>query len=123
MARETLRILTGTAHPGLANCIAEQLGMGVSQMICRRFSDGEVQVKIQESVRGMDVFVVQPTCSPVNEHVMELLIILDALRRASPRRITCVIPYSRHPRQDNKTKRRDPVTAKLKADLLTQRPP
>jgi ribose-phosphate pyrophosphokinase len=120
MARDTLRILTGTAHPGLANCIAEHLGMGVSQMICRRFSDGEVQVKIQESVRGMDVFVVQPTCSPVNEHVMELLIILDALRRASARRITCVMPYYGYARQDKKIKPREPVTAKLVADLITQ---
>src|SRR5713226_2583611 len=120
MPRESLRILTGTAHPGLANCIAEQLGIGVSPMICRRFSDGEVQVKIQESVRGMDVFVVQPTCSPVNEHVMELLIILDALRRASARRITCVIPYYGYARQDKKIKPREPVTAKLMADLITQ---
>jgi ribose-phosphate pyrophosphokinase len=119
MARETLRILTGTAHPSLANQIGEHLGIGVGQMICRRFSDGEVQVKIQESVRGMDVFVVQPTCSPVNEHVMELLIILDALRRASARRITCVIPYYGYARQDKKIKPREPVTAKLVADLLT----
>jgi ribose-phosphate pyrophosphokinase len=120
MARDTLRILTGTAHPALAECIAEQLGIGVSQMICRRFSDGEIQVKIQESVRGMDVFVVQPTSSPVNDHVMELLIILDALRRASARRITCVIPYYGYARQDKKIKPREPVTAKLVADLITQ---
>src|ERR1051326_551162 len=93
MPRDTLRILTGTAHPALAAQIAEQLDINVGQMICGRFSDGEVQVKIQESVRGMDVFVVQPTSPPVNEPVMELLIILDALRRASPRRINCVIPY------------------------------
>jgi ribose-phosphate pyrophosphokinase len=120
MARDTLRILTGTAHPELAQCISEQLDIGVSQMICGRFSDGEVQVKIQESVRGMDVFVVQPTCSPVNDHVMELLIILDALRRASARRITCVIPYYGYSRQDKKIKPREPVTAKLIADLITQ---
>jgi ribose-phosphate pyrophosphokinase len=120
MAREMLRILTGTAHPALAQQIADQLGIGVGQMICRRFSDGEVQVKIQESVRGMDVFVIQPTCSPVNEHVMELLIIVDALRRASPRRITCVMPYYGYARQDKKIKPREPVTAKLVADLITQ---
>jgi ribose-phosphate pyrophosphokinase len=120
MARETLRILTGTAHPALGQQIAEQLGIGVSRMICTRFSDGEVQVRLQESMRGMDVFVVQPTCSPVNEHVMELLIILDALRRASARRITCVMPYYGYARQDKKIKPREPVTAKLVADLLTQ---
>ncbi len=120
MARDTLRILTGTAHPHLASRIAEQLDLGISQMICRRFSDGEVQVKIQESVRGMDVFVIQPTCSPVNEHVMELLIILDALRRAGPRRITCVMPYYGYARQDKKIKPREPVSAKLIADLISQ---
>jgi ribose-phosphate pyrophosphokinase len=120
MPGEALRILTGTAHPTLAGRIAEHLGIAVSQMICRRFSDGEIQVKIQESVRGMDVFVVQPTCSPVNDHLMELLIILDALRRASPRRITCVIPYYGYARQDKKIKPREPVTAKLVADLITQ---
>jgi len=120
MARETLRILTGNAHPQLADRIAEQLDTDVGQMICSRFSDGEIQVKIQESVRGMDVFVVQPTCSPVNEHVMELLIILDALRRASARRITCVMPYYGYARQDKKIKPREPVTAKLVADLISQ---
>src|SRR5207247_1533696 len=120
MARESMRILTGNAHPALARCIGEQLGIGVGQMVCRRFSDGEVQVKIQGSVRGMDVFVVQPTCSPVNEHMMELLIILDALRRASARRITCVMPYYGYARQDKKIKPREPVTAKLVADLITQ---
>lgn len=120
MARDTLRILTGTAHPALAHQIAEQLGIGVSKMVCGRFSDGEVQVRIQESMRGMDVFVVQPTSSPVNDHVMELLIILDALRRASARRITCVVPYYGYARQDKKVKPREPVTAKLVADLITQ---
>jgi ribose-phosphate pyrophosphokinase len=120
MAGETLRILTGTAHPALAERIAEHLGTQVSRMACSRFSDGEVQVRLQESMRGMDVFVVQPTSSPVNEHVMELLIILDALRRASARRITCVMPYYGYARQDKKIKPREPVTAKLVADLLTQ---
>jgi ribose-phosphate pyrophosphokinase len=120
MPRETLRILTGNAHPALAQRIGEQLGIGVGQMICQRFSDGEIQVKIQESVRGMDVFVIQPTCSPVNENVMELLIILDALRRASARRITCVMPYYGYARQDKKIKPREPVSAKLVADLITQ---
>jgi ribose-phosphate pyrophosphokinase len=120
MAGETLRILTGTAHPALAERIAEHLGTQVSRMACSRFSDGEVQVRLQESMRGMDVFVIQPTSSPVNEHVMELLIILDALRRASARRITCVMPYYGYARQDKKIKPREPVTAKLVADLITQ---
>jgi ribose-phosphate pyrophosphokinase len=120
MARESLRILTGTAHPTLGRQIAEQFGTEVSRMACSRFSDGEVQVRLQESMRGMDVFVIQPTCSPVNEHVMELLIILDALRRASARRITCVMPYYGYARQDKKIKPREPVTAKLVADLITQ---
>lgn len=120
MARESLRILTGTAHPALGRQIAEQFGTEVSRMACSRFSDGEVQVRLQESMRGMDVFVIQPTSSPVNEHVMELLIILDALRRASARRITCVMPYYGYARQDKKIKPREPVTAKLVADLITQ---
>lgn len=120
MARESLRLVTGNAHPALAQRIAEQFGTTVSQMTCSRFSDGEVQVRLHESLRGMDVFVLQPTCSPVNEHVMELLIILDALRRASARRITCVMPYYGYARQDKKIKPREPVTAKLIADLLTQ---
>jgi len=91
--------------------------MGLAQVL--RFSDGEVQVRINESVRGADVFVVQPTCSPVNEHLMELLITIDALRRASARRITAVIPYYGYARQDRKTRARDPITAKLVANLLT----
>jgi ribose-phosphate pyrophosphokinase len=84
-----------------------------------RFSDGEVHVRIEESVRGADIFVVQPTSTPVNEHLMELLIMIDALRRASARRITAVIPYYGYARQDRKTRARDPITAKLTANLLT----
>src|SRR5438067_1279017 len=89
---DNLRILAGNANPGLAEAIAEHLGIRTADMLLTRFSDGEVRVKIQESMRGMDVFVVQPTSAPVNEHVMELLIILDALRRASADRISVVIP-------------------------------
>jgi ribose-phosphate pyrophosphokinase len=120
MAYEKLRILTGTANPALSQAIARCLDIEVGSMLVTRFSDGEVRVKIQESVRGMDVFVVQPTCSPVNENVMELLIILDALRRASVRRINVVIPYYGYARQDKKVKPREPVAAKLVADLITQ---
>src|SRR5205807_3533648 len=96
----------------------DNLGMSVSDLLLTRFSDGEIRIQIQESMRGMDVFIVQPTCSPVNEHVMELLIILDALRRASADRVNVVIPYYGYARQDKKIKPREPVTAKLIADLL-----
>jgi ribose-phosphate pyrophosphokinase len=117
---DNLRILTGTAHPGLAEEIASQLGVNLARMTVDRFSDGEVCIKIDESLRGMDAFVVQPTSSPVNDHVMELLIIADALRRASARRINCVIPYFGYARQDKKIKPREPVTARLVADLISQ---
>ena len=116
---DDLRILTGTAHPTLARDIAGHLGVEVGQMVVGRFSDGEIFTKIEESLRGMDVFVVQPTSSPVNEHIMELLIINDALRRASARRITCVMPYFGYARQDKKIKPREPVTARLVADMIT----
>jgi ribose-phosphate pyrophosphokinase len=120
MAFDKLRIVTGSAHPALAHAIATHLDVAVSDVLLSRFSDGEVRVTIRESVRGMDVFVIQPTCSPVNENVMELLIIIDALRRASVRRINVVIPYYGYARQDKKIKPREPVSAKLVADLLTQ---
>src|SRR5947208_3325764 len=116
---DNLRILTGTAHPTLAHDIAGHLGVDVAQTTIGRFSDGEIFTKIDESLRGMDAFVVQPTCSPVNDHIMELLIINDALRRASARRITCVMPYFGYARQDKKIKPREPVTARLVADLIT----
>ncbi len=114
-----LKIFTGNAHPALAKQIAEHLGIPLGHGQVMRFSDGEVQVRIEESVRGADVFVVQPTCAPVNEHLMELLITIDALRRASTRRIIAVIPYYGYARQDRKTRARDPITAKLIANLLT----
>jgi ribose-phosphate pyrophosphokinase len=116
---DTLRLLSGSANPTLAEAIAEEMEMPLSRMTLSRFSDGEIQVKIEESMRGMDVFVIQPTCSPANETVMELLIILDALRRASAARVTCVIPYYGYGRQDKKLKPREPVTAKLVADLIS----
>jgi len=116
---DKLRILTGTAHPALAHAIAEDLGVPVSDLLITRFSDGELRVQIKESMRGMDVFVIQPTCAPTNEHLMELLVILDALRRASTARVNVVMPYYGYARQDKKIKPREPVTAKLVADLIT----
>ncbi len=114
-----LKIFTGNANPELAEEIAQYLGVTLGEAKVIRFSDGEVHVKINESVRGADVFVVQPTSQPVNEHLMELLILVDALRRASARRITAVLSYYGYARQDRKTRARDPITAKLVANLIT----
>ncbi len=114
-----LKIFCGTSNPELARKICEYLAVPLGQIEIRRFSDGEIFVEIKENVRGADVFVVQSTCTPVNEHLMELLIIIDALRRASARRITAVIPYYGYARQDRKTAPRTPITAKLVANLLT----
>ena len=119
MRNDNLRILSGSANPKLAADIAARLDTQVSQMLLSRFSDGEVRVKVNESLRGMDAFVIQATSAPVNEHVMELLIILDALRRASAERITVVMPYYGYARQDKKVKPREPITARLVADLIT----
>lgn len=119
MRNDTLRILAGNANPDLAREIAAELGTRPAQLLLTRFSDGEVRVKIEESLRGMDVFVIQPTSAPVNEHVMELLIILDAVRRASAERVTVVMPYYGYARQDKKVKPREPITARLVADLIT----
>ncbi len=114
-----LKIFTGNANPELAEEIVQYLGVTLGESKVIRFSDGEVHVKINESVRGADAFVVQPTSQPVNEHLMELLIIVDALRRASAKRITAVLPYYGYARQDRKTRARDPITAKLVANLIT----
>lgn len=118
-SRKRLKIFTGNANPGLAEEIAGYLGVNVGAAKVTRFSDGEIQVKINESVRGADVFIIQPTCQPVNENLMELLVMVDAVRRASARRITAVLPYYGYARQDRKTRARDPITAKLVANLLT----
>lgn len=115
---QRLTLLTGNANPELAGEIAKILDVELCRMTVSRFSDGEIRVKIDESIRGADAFVVQPTSAPVNEHLMELLIILDALKRASAVRITVVMPYYGYARQDKKVKPREPVTAKLVADLL-----
>lgn len=114
-----LKIFTGNANPALAAEICEYLGVPLGDSQVTRFSDGEIQVHINENVRGTDVFVIQPTCQPVNENLMELLIMIDAFRRASARRITAVVPYYGYARQDRKTRAREPITAKLVANLLT----
>jgi len=114
-----LKIFSGSANPALAEEVAELVGVPLGEMETYRFADGEVSVRIAESVRGEDVFVIQPTSPPVNEHLVELLVILDALRRASAGRITAVIPYFGYARQDRKTQPREPITSKLVANLLT----
>ena len=114
-----LRIFTGNAHPALAEEIAAYLGLKVGNAFVGRFNNGEVQIMIDESVRGKDVFVIQPTSHPVHDNIMELLIMVDALKRASARHITAVIPYYGYARQDRKTRGREPITAKLVADLLS----
>jgi ribose-phosphate pyrophosphokinase len=116
---EKFKIFSGTANEPLADEICQFLGMPRGQAMLKRFADGEVYVQIQENVRGADVFVVQPTCRPVDEHLMELLLMIDALKRASARRITAVVPYFGYSRQDRKDKPRSPISAKLVADLLT----
>ena len=113
-----MKIFTGTAHPQLATSIADCLGIPLGKANINRFPDGETWVKILENVRGKDVFVVQPTCNPANENLMELLIMIDALRRASAARITAVIPFYGYARQDRKDQPRVPITAKLVANLL-----
>jgi ribose-phosphate pyrophosphokinase len=116
---DRLKVFTGSANQPLADEICTQLGIERSQCHLTRFSDGEAYVQILENVRGADVFVVQPTCYPVDTHIMELLLMLDALKRASARRITPVIPYFGYARQDRKDKPRVPISSKLVADLLT----
>ena len=113
-----LKLFTCNAHPELANEIAELMGIKVGKSTVNKFSDGEIQVSIWESVRDCDVYVVQPTCAPVNDHLMELLIMIDALKRASEGRINAVIPYYGYARQDRKAKAIDPITAKLVANLI-----
>jgi ribose-phosphate pyrophosphokinase len=116
---EKFKIFCGTANVPLADEICVFLGMTRGQAQVTRFSDGEAYVQIQENVRGADTFVVQPTCYRVDEHLMELLLMIDALKRASARRITAVIPYFGYARQDRKDKPRAPISSKLVADLLT----
>ncbi|MGE0200264.1 MAG: ribose-phosphate diphosphokinase [Candidatus Melainabacteria bacterium] len=114
-----VRLFAGRANPRLAEDIAAYLGVPLSPVAIKNFSDGELYVQIQESVRGHDAYVIQPTCGPVNENLMELLMILDALKRASANTITAVIPYFGYARQDRKSLGREPISAKLVADLIT----
>jgi ribose-phosphate pyrophosphokinase len=113
-----LKIITGTAHPALVQAICGYLGQPVCDALVTTFPDGETFVKINENIRGRDVFIVQPTCPPTNQNLMELLILVDAARRASAARITAVIPFFGYARQDRKDQPRVPITAKLVANLL-----
>ena len=113
-----LKIFSGSAHPDLAREIADGLGVSVGRAALRRFSDTEVSFQIDENIRGTDVFIVQPTCTPVDEHLVELCVMIDAFRRSSAARITAVLPYYGYARQDRKDKPRVPISAKLVANLL-----
>ena len=114
-----IKLFAGRSNSKLAQEIADYLGTTVGPMLVKNFADGEIYVQIKESVRGDDVFIIQPLCNPVNENLMELLIIIDAFKRASAKTITTVIPYYGYARQDRKTSGREAITAKLVADLLT----
>jgi ribose-phosphate pyrophosphokinase len=117
--KRDIKLFSGSANPELAQAIADHLGVELGGMKIANFSDGEIYVQIQESVRGSDVFIVQPICHPVNYHLMELLIMLDAFKRASAQQITAVVPYYAYARQDRKAHGREAISAKLVADLLT----
>ena len=114
----TYKIFSGSANPEFAAKVGNYLGVPVSNATCKKFSDGEMSVQITESVRGQDVYIIQPTCSPTNDNLMELLIMVDALKRSSAKSISAVIPYYGYARQDRKAAPRVPITAKLVADLL-----
>ena len=116
---KSIKIFTANANPALAEEIAKNLDLKLADGVVHQFSDGEIALNISETVRGCDVFVIQSTCQPVNDNLMQLLIMIDALKRASAGRITAVIPYYGYARQDRKAKARDPISAKLVADLLT----
>ena len=118
VSRRPLSILTGNSNPELAKSICKHLGVPLSQAVVSRFPEGEIQVQIKENIRGHDVFIIQSTCSPPNDHLMELLILIDAARRASAYRITAVLPFYGYARQDRKDRPRVPITAKLVANLL-----
>jgi len=119
ITRNEMKIFTGNANKVLAEKVASYIGMRLGDITVGRFADGEINVRIEETVRGHDVFVIQPTCPPVNENLMELLVMIDAFKRASANSIAVVIPYYGYARQDRKAKGRDPITAKLVANLLT----
>ncbi|MFM7546023.1 MAG: ribose-phosphate pyrophosphokinase [Synechococcales cyanobacterium] len=115
-----LRLFSGSANVSLAQEIASYLGLDLGPMVRKQFADGELYVQIQESIRGCDVYLIQPTCNPVNDHLMELLIMVDACRRASARQITAVLPYYGYARADRKTAGRESITAKLVANVVTK---
>ena len=115
-----LKLFSGSANVGLSREVSRYLGIDLGPMVRKRFADGELYIQIQESIRGCDVYLVQPTCHPVNDHLMELLIMIDACRRASARQITAVIPYYGYARADRKTAGRESITAKLVANLVAQ---
>lgn len=116
--KERLKILSGNAHPALAKAICDHMGVALGSTVVETFPDGETFVQIKENIRGRDVFIVQPTCPPANQNLMELLIMVDAVRRASAQRITAVLPFYGYARQDRKDRPRVPITAKLIANLL-----
>lgn len=116
----SLVILGGNSNPELVREIAEILGVTPADVLCSRFPEGEIQIQIRENVRGKDIFIVQSTCTPPNENLMELLILIDAARRASAKRITAVLPFYGYARQDRKDRPRVPITAKLVANLITK---
>jgi ribose-phosphate pyrophosphokinase len=117
---KNLKIITGNSNPELAKEICDYIGIDLGKSEVKTFSDGEISLSLTESVRGADIFIIQPTSSPVNDNLMELLIMIDAARRASARRITAVLPYYGYARQDRKVKAREPITAKLVANLVVQ---
>src|SRR3972149_2044198 len=114
-----LTLFSGRANPNLATKMCEYLRLSPGRITIKNFPDGEISCRIEEDVRGRDVFLIQPTCPPVNEHLMELLLMLDSFRRASAERITAVLPYYGYARQDRKDVGRVPISAKLVANLLT----
>ena len=116
---DNIQIICGNSNPEFANTICKELGIPMSKATVKTFSDGEVSVSLEETVRGADVFLIQSTCKPVNDNLMELLVLVDACRRASAGRITAVIPYFGYARQDRKAKSRDPISAKLVANMIT----
>lgn len=119
MATRELKIFCGNSNRALAQEIADYLGISIGEANVKNFQDGEISIAIDESVRGADIFVVQPTCAPTNDSIMELLILMDALRRASAYRITAVVPYYGYARQERKARAREPITAKLIANIIT----
>lgn len=119
MYEDNIKIFCGNSNPTLAQHVCDQLGLKMGQSSVRKFADGEASVTLEETVRGADVFLIQSTCKPVNDNLMELLVMVDACRRASAGRITAVIPYFGYARQDRKAKSRDPISAKLVANMIT----